>query len=37
MAKNIFRGHMALNALLKNLQDFQPWQSDLQAGAFEFV
>jgi len=37
MAKHIFRGHVALNAFLENLQDFQARQGDLQTGTFEFV
>lgn len=34
--ENVFSGHMALRACLKDLQDFQPRQCGFQAGIFEF-
>ena len=36
-AKHVLCRHVALRAFLENLQNLQPWQGGLQAGAFEFV
>ena len=35
--EHVFGGHMALRALLENLQDLQPRQSRLEPGVLEFV